>query len=169
MQNGASALSLDVRAEGSTQLLSITNYREERSVYKLKRRESIASSRDSLSTGVDFEAIQEESGPFLVVKVELEGIGISMMNRRLVEVVYFTFGELKIEYTNSPAAQALTVSCGVLQVDNQLQDAHFPVLLQPSPIVRDARNIGALPTLQASVTLLNDSGKRPSGSYDPSL
>lgn len=108
---------------------------------------------------VDFEAIEEGHEPLLVVKLDLEGIGISMMNKRLVEVVYFTLSRLNIEYTNSPISQSITVSCGVLQVDNQLQDAHFPVLLQPSPIARDARNLGALPTLQASAIILNDNGE----------
>jgi vacuolar protein sorting-associated protein 13A/C len=166
IQHGTRALSLDVKADGTTQLLTISNYREDQSIYKLKRRDTMSSIRDTVSSSRDsvtalseFEAVEQDFGPTLIVKIEFEGIGISMMNRKLIEVVYFTFGELKIEYTNSPSAQAVTVSCGILQVDNQLQDAYFPVLLQPSPIGRDARNLGALPTLQASVTILNDNGE----------
>lgn len=90
--------------------------------------------------------------------IDAEGLGISLMNKKLVEVVYFTINNLKLEYTNSAAAQALNVSCGLLQIDNQLHDAQFPVLLQPTPITREARGVGALPTVQASVIILNDSG-----------
>ncbi|KAI5124698.1 hypothetical protein M0805_004304 [Coniferiporia weirii] len=153
LRHNLGALSLDVRANGPTQLLSITSYREETSVYKPRRR--AASRSDSMSTQ-EFEAVQEEVSPSLVVEIDLKGLGISLMNKRLTEVVYFSIQTLRLEYSNSPVAQAVNLSFGTLQVDNQLHDAFFPVLLQPTPISKEARSLGALPTVQASVVVLND-------------
>ena len=146
---------MDVRADGQTQLLSITNYREETSIYKVKRRS--ASQAESVGTQ-EFEPVQEEVPPNLILKAELKGLGISLMNKKLEEVVYFSMQGLNLDYTNSPVAQSVNLAIGTLQIDNQLQDAFFPVLLQPTPISKEARILGALPTVQASVILLNDRG-----------
>lgn len=149
-------MSLDIRADGQAQLLSITNYREETSIYKVKRRS--ASQAESIGTQ-EFEAVQEEVPPNLILKAELKGLGVSLMNKSLEEVVYFSMQGLNIDYSNSPVAQSLNLAIGTLQIDNQLQDAFFPVLLQPTPISKEARSLGALPTVQASVILLNDRGR----------
>ncbi|KAH8120322.1 vacuolar protein sorting-associated protein vps13 [Phellopilus nigrolimitatus] len=156
LKHNSGALSLDVRADGPSQLLSISNYREETSLYKPKRRGTVSRS-DSISTTQEFEAVQEEVPPSLAVDLDLKGLGISLLNKKLVEILYFSIQSLKLEYSNSPVAQAVNLSFGTLQVDNQLHDAFFPVLLQPTPISKEARSLGALPTVQASVIILNDS------------
>jgi vacuolar protein sorting-associated protein 13A/C len=157
---------LDVRAEGEQQVLRITNYVAERSLYKPKRRNTSGSiSRtstlraDSASSSTEaFEAVTEEIAPSLSVKLDLQGIGISLINRNLVEVVYLSITKLLLEYTSSSAAQSLTLACGSLQVDNQLHDALFPVVLQPTPLGKDAGDVAALPTVQASFIWLTDQG-----------
>ncbi|KLO14457.1 hypothetical protein SCHPADRAFT_996578 [Schizopora paradoxa] len=153
------ALSLDVRADGQAQILSITNYREEESLYKLKRQDSgTLSRRSSIATtqGLEFEAVEETVPLSLIFKLEMKGLGISLMNKKLVEVVYLSLRDLNIEYTSSSLLQSVTVSCGMLQVDNQLHDAQFPVVLQPTPIPKDLQKVAALPAVQASVVLMND-------------
>lgn len=77
----------------------------------------------------------------------------------MVEVVYVSMDALKFEYTDSPVAQAVNLSCGTLQVDNQLHDAIYPVVLQPTPIAKESTGVAALPTVQASVIWLKDQGQ----------
>jgi vacuolar protein sorting-associated protein 13A/C len=103
-----------------------------------------------------FEAVLEDVPPTMTFKLNLEGVGVSLINRKLAEVVYLTGLGLKFEYTMSPIAQAVNLSCGSLQVDNQLHDALFPVVLQPTPLSSSAREVAALPTVQASVIWLTD-------------
>lgn len=153
------ALSLDVRAEEKTQILTISDYSEEVSVYKLKNRS--ISRKDTISS-IEFEAVQDVAPPSLAVELKLHGFAISLINRKLIELLYLTFQQVSVEYTNSTTAQSVTLSCQSLQIDNQLHDAQFPVLLQPSPITREARGVGAIPTIQASVVVLNDNCGPPS-------
>ncbi|RDX55846.1 vacuolar protein sorting-associated protein 13 [Lentinus brumalis] len=155
---GTRVVSLDVRADGPRQVLRISNYNAELSLYKPRRRNTASLTRqDSMSSNSQeaFEAVQETVSPVLTVALDLQGVGISLVNRRLVEVVYLSLNTLKFEYATNPVAQSVTLSCGSLQIDNQLHDALFPVVLQPTPISQD-KTVAALPTVQASVIWLND-------------
>ncbi|PPQ64275.1 hypothetical protein CVT24_008413 [Panaeolus cyanescens] len=159
-QGRTKAVSLDVRADGDQQILRITNYNAEYSRYKPRHRSSTATSlvrQDTMSSSTEaFEAVTKEVSPSLSILVDLAGVGISLINRRLVEVVYLTAGGIKFEYTNSTVAQSITFSCSSLQLDNQLHEALFPVILQPTPIPKESSGIGALPTVQASIIWLKD-------------
>ncbi|KAJ2927125.1 hypothetical protein H1R20_g9964, partial [Candolleomyces eurysporus] len=153
------AVSLDVRADGQKQVLRITEYNPERSLYRPKQRSnSMSISRqDTMSSSVEgFEAVTEEIQPLVTFTLDLAGIGISLVNRRLMEVLYITLDQLKFEYVDSSVAHAVNLSCGSLQIDNQLHDALYPVILQPTPLSKDAAGVGALPTVQASVIWLKD-------------
>lgn len=160
--SGYGVVSLDVRAEGQTQVLSISNYSEETSLYKRRPRsgtlDSTAPQRtDTMGSSVEaFEAVTEEIVPSIALTVELDGIGISLINRKLVEVVYLTLKKLKIEYTDSPVAQAVNVACCWIQIDNQLHEAIYPVLLLPMPLPRDGNALEVQPALQASTIVLKD-------------
>jgi Vacuolar protein sorting-associated protein len=157
------AVSLDVRADGHKQILRITNYNPEYSLYKPRNRSNSGSiaRQDTIASNTEgFEAITEEIKPTLTFKVEFAGIGVSLINRKIVEVVYLSMDILKFEYTNSAIAQAVNFSCGTLQLDNQLHDAIFPVILQPTPIPKESNSVAALPTVQASVIWLKDQGER---------
>ncbi|KAI0073133.1 vacuolar protein sorting-associated protein 13 [Panus rudis PR-1116 ss-1] len=156
-RDGTRIVSLDVRADGHKQVLRITNYNPEVSLYKPRKRNTASLARqDSVSSSQEaFEAVQEEVAPLFTFNVDLEGIGVSLINRKMVEVVYLSANGLRVEYSNNPVAQAINVSCGSLQIDNQLHEALFPVVLQPTPIPKDA-NVASLPTIQASVIWLKD-------------
>ncbi|KAJ7169902.1 vacuolar protein sorting-associated protein 13 [Mycena filopes] len=151
-------VSLDVRADGHKQVLRITNYNPELSLYKPKRASSMPLSRqDTISSSTEaFDAITEEVLPTLAFTVDFAGIGISLVNKKMVEVIYMSMLALKFEYTNSAVAQAVNLSCGTLQIDNQLHDALYPVILQPTPIPKGSNGTTALPTVQASVIWLKD-------------
>jgi vacuolar protein sorting-associated protein 13A/C len=153
-------LSLDVRAHKHTHILSITHYHPERSVYKPKGyKPSTFDSLDTIASGVEaFEAMHEDASPTLTLTLECAGIGLSLVNRKLVEVIYISVDALKLEYTDSRAAQTISVSCGWLQIDNQLHEALYPVILQPTPIPRDSSEAAA-PTVQGSLICLKDRGQ----------
>lgn len=152
------AVSLDVRADGYKQILRITNYNAEQSLYKPRNRSASLSRQDTLSGAEAFEAVTEEVETSLSVMVDLGGIGVSLVNKRMVEVIYATIDNFKFEYTDSTIAQAINLTCGHLQVDNQLHEALYPVILQPTPIPKDTSAVGALPTVQASTIWLKDQG-----------
>ncbi|KAJ7181657.1 vacuolar protein sorting-associated protein 13 [Mycena crocata] len=151
-------VSLDVRADGHKQVLRITNYNPELSLYKPKRADSMPLSRQSTISGSSeaFDAITEEVLPTLAFTVDFAGIGISLVNKKIVEVIYMSMTSLKFEYTNSTVAQSVNLSCGTLQIDNQLHDALYPVILQPTPIPKESNGTTALPTVQASLIWLKD-------------
>jgi vacuolar protein sorting-associated protein 13A/C len=152
---------LDVRANAQKQVLRITNYIAEQSLYKPRHRGSSVSvtRQDTASSAADaFEAVTEEVAPTLGITVDLTGIGVSLINKRLVEVVYLIVDAIKFEYVNSAVAQSINLSCGTLQIDNQLHEALFPVILQPTPIAKESAQVGALPTVQASIIWLKDQG-----------
>lgn len=157
MSPGTRTVSLDVRADGPKQILRITNYNPVFSLYKPKHRQSASISRSDTTSSQDaFEAVTEQVAPALSINLDFAGLGLSLINRRLVEVVYLSAKALKFEYSSSDVAQSLNLTCGTLQVDNQLHDAIFPVVLQPSPVAKEANGGAALPTIQASVIWLND-------------
>ena len=156
-------VSLDVRANGQKQVLRITHYIAEQSLYKPRQRgSSVSVTRpDTTSSAADaFEAITEEVAPTLDITVDLAGIGVSLINKRLIEVVYLITDAIKFEYTNSAVAQSVNLSCGTLQIDNQLHEALFPVILQPTPIAKESASVSALPTVQASIIWLKDQGTK---------
>lgn len=108
-----------------------------------------------------FEAVQESVSAVLTVALNLHGVGISLVNKHMVEVVYLSVKDLKFEYANNPVAQTVTLSCGNVQIDNQLHDALFPVVLQPTPVSQESNTtVAALPTVQVSVIWLNDQGEK---------
>ena len=152
---------MDIRAEGLMQTLDISNYEEATSLYKpkqsklqgtLSRQETIGSAHES------FEAVTEEEIPSLNLRLNLAGLGVSLINHGMVEVVYMSLSGLSVEYTRTVTAQALTLSCSTIQVDNQLHDAIYPVALQPSPLPKDQTMTTPPPAVQASVIFLNDQG-----------
>ncbi|KZT30580.1 vacuolar protein sorting-associated protein 13 [Neolentinus lepideus HHB14362 ss-1] len=157
VSQGTRTVSLDVRADGPRQVLRITNYNPVFSLYKPKHRQSTTPSRsDTISSQDAFEAVTEQVTPSFSVNVNFAGIGLSLINRKLVEVVYLSVNGLKFEYSASDVAQALNLTCDTLQIDNQLHDGIFPVVLQPTPVGKEANGGAALPTIQASVIWLND-------------
>lgn len=153
-------MSLDIRVDGHKQVLRITNYNPEQSLYRPKRNNSVSLSRqDTVSSSQEgFEVVQEEAPPSLLVALEFEGIGVSLINKKMTEVVYVSGNTLRFEYADSTLSQSVNISCGNLQVDNQLHDALFPVLLQPTPISKATSGVASLPTIQGSVIWLKDQG-----------
>ncbi|KAF8509808.1 vacuolar protein sorting-associated protein 13 [Gautieria morchelliformis] len=159
-ERGSRTVSLDIRAEGLTQTLDISNYEEATSLYKPTRQSTLSrQDTSSSSSGQEgYEAVTEEEVPSLNISLNLAGLGVSLIDHKMVEVVYISLSGLGLEYTRTMTAQAVTISCSVVQVDNQLHDAIYPVALQPSPLPTGEKMTTPPPAVQASVIFLNDQG-----------
>jgi len=150
-----------VRADGQKQVLRITNYDPDQSLYRPRQRSGSMSvyRQDTISSSAEaFEAVTEKAESSLTVLVELAGVGVSLINKRMVEVIYLVMDAMKFEYNSSSISQSIIVAIGTLQIDNQLHEALYPVIVQPTPIPKESAGIGALPTVQASIIWLNDQG-----------
>ncbi|KAF8873711.1 vacuolar protein sorting-associated protein 13 [Gymnopilus junonius] len=117
-QQRTRAVSLDVRADGSKQILRITNYNPDRSLYRPRQRSS------SMSVARQ-DTISKAASNFALL-FNLAGVGISLINKQMVEVIYLVIDTIKFEYVDSTVAQSVNISCGTLQMDNQLHEALFP-------------------------------------------
>ncbi|KAL6309957.1 vacuolar protein sorting-associated protein 13 [Sparassis latifolia] len=159
---GIRTVSLDVRADAHKQILRISNYDAEHSLYRPKRGSTVSLARqDTISSSQDaFEAVQEEVPPSLTLSLDFAGIGVSLINRRMTEVVYLSLNALTFVYTDSDVSQSVNLCCGNFQLDNQLHDALFPVVVQPTPVSKEANSgassVASLPTVQGSTIWLKD-------------
>lgn len=154
-------MSIDVRAEGPTQAIRFSNYAEDDSVYKIQRRSSEPLSRQQSPTGTRegaFEAVNVEVVTTFSFGVSLEGIGISLVTKKMQELIYASFRGVTAKYTDSTTNYAYDLGVKWIQVDNQLFGGLYPILLYPSVIPKDGKDLEVHPSFQASVIVLKDEG-----------
>ena len=86
----------------------------------------------STGTTVAFpSASQEDDGRLrLHLVVNLARVGISLVSEECRELLYATLAGTSLGYQASRGRDAITLRVGRLQIDNQLQNAAFPVLLR---------------------------------------
>ena len=112
-------------------------------------------STDSIATTA-FETVAVSERANLNVTVELEGIGISVITKRPDELVYLSLRGLKVGYSDYPQYYDAFVDCKWIQIDNQLFGGLFPIILYPTVVPKDGKELESHPTLQASVAILKD-------------
>lgn len=157
---GSGVISLDVRADGPTQTLVLSNYSEEFSNFKLKRQNSTFSRSDTVSSvnskDAGFVAVDVDTNILTAFNLEFEGVGISLINQNIQELAYVSFRGLELHYTESEVTTAVNVICKWIQIDNQLFGGLFPIVLYPTVLPKDGKDLEVHPTLQASVIMLKD-------------
>ena len=155
-------LSIDVRAEGPTQAIRFSNYAEDDSVFKIQRRSTEPLSRTESPSGSKgegaFEAVDVEVVTTFSFGVSLEGIGISLVTKKMQELIYASFRGVTAKYTDSSTNVAYDLGVKWIQVDNQLFGGLYPILLYPSVIPKDGKELEVHPSFQASVIVLKDEG-----------
>lgn len=147
--------------EGETQAVRFSNYDEEDSVFKLQRRnteslsrqESVASSREGVFEAIDVDVVTTFS-----FGISLEGIGISIINKKMQELVYASFRGVTAKYSDSTTNVTYDLGIKWIQVDNQLFGGLYPILLYPSVIPKDGKELEVHPSFQACVIVLKDEG-----------
>jgi vacuolar protein sorting-associated protein 13A/C len=148
-------VSLDVRADGPSQLLVLSKYEAASNAFKPTSRGSL-SRTNTIDSNIAFEAVATDTSVNMTLNLELEGIGISVLNKKMHELVYITFRRLELHYVDTVSSYSASIDCKWIQIDNQLFGGLYPIILYPTNIPKDGKELEAHPTLQASVIVLKD-------------
>ncbi|OAG41339.1 hypothetical protein AYO21_04502 [Fonsecaea monophora] len=146
-------IDVNIVADGPTQTLVLSNYKPSRSLYRQKTGMTSAS-QTSLNQG--FEVKQIESEVNFKAELRLAGIGISLVNSKLKELMYITFREMELKYGDSKLYQTLNFTVKWIQIDNQLYGGIFPILLYPSVVPKTGKEMEAHPIFHTMVTRVKD-------------
>ena len=149
----ARIIDLNIVADGPTQTLVMSNYKPSKSLYKQKSNQA-HSSQSSLAT--NFEVKEPESDITFKAQLRLAGIGISLVNSQLKELLYFTLREIELKYGDSRLYQTINATIKWIQVDNQLYGGIFPILLYPSVVPKTGKEMEAHPIFHSMVTRVKD-------------
>ncbi|KAI9798111.1 MAG: hypothetical protein M1835_004200 [Candelina submexicana] len=144
-------IDLNVAAEGPTQTLVLSNYKQSKSLYKQK---SASSSQSSMAAG--FEVKEMNSDVTFKSQLRLAGIGISLVNQRLRELLYLTLREIELKYSDSNLYQTVQFTIKWIQIDNQLYGGIFPIIFYPSVVPKTGKEMEAHPILHMMVTRVKD-------------
>lgn len=144
-------IDLNIAAEGPTQTLILSNYTQSKSLYKQKSAEA---SQGSIATS--FEVKDVESEVTFKAQLRLAGIGISLINKNMKELLYATFREIELKYSDSLLYQTLNSTVKWIQIDNQLYGGIFPILLYPSVVPKTGKEMEAHPIFHFMVTKVKD-------------
>lgn len=144
-------IDLNIAAEGPTQTLILSNYTQSKSLYKQKSAEA---SQGSIATS--FEVKDVESEVTFKAQLRLAGIGISLINKNMKELLYATFREIELKYSDSLLYQTLNSTIKWIQIDNQLYGGIFPILLYPSVVPKTGKEMEAHPIFHFMVTKVKD-------------
>lgn len=144
-------IDLNIVADGPTQTLVLSNYKQSKSLYQQK---SGQASQGSVATG--FEVKEMDSEVTFKAQLRLAGLGISLVNKQLKELLYLTFREIEIKYGDSELYQTLNSTVKWIQIDNQLYGGIFPILLYPSVVPKTGKEMEAHPIFHSMVTRVKD-------------
>ena len=146
-------IDVNIVADGPTQTLVLSNYKPSRSLYRQKTNATTAS-QTSLNQG--FEVKQIESEVNFKAELRLAGIGISLVNTKMKELLYLTFREIDLKYGDSKLYQTMNGTVKWIQIDNQLYGGIFPILLYPSVVPKTGKEMEAHPIFHTMVTRVKD-------------
>ncbi|KAJ5225571.1 hypothetical protein N7468_006796 [Penicillium chermesinum] len=144
-------IDINIVADGPTQTLALSNFKPSKSIYKQQKGQT---SQSSISTG--FEVKEMNSDVTFKAQLRLGGIGISLINQNLKELLYLTFREIEIKFRESALYQTLNATIKWIQIDNQLYGGIFPILLYPSVVPKTGKEMEAHPIFHTMVTRVKD-------------
>ncbi|EQB44694.1 hypothetical protein CGLO_16538 [Colletotrichum gloeosporioides Cg-14] len=143
-------IDINVAADGPTQTLILSNFRQSKSLYRQKSKSGARTSTDG------FEVKDQETTATFRAQLKLSGIGISLINSQLKELAYVTFRDVSLRYHDAPLTQTVSFSVKWIQIDNQLYGGLFPMILYPSVVPKRAQEVDAHPSIHAMVTRVKD-------------
>lgn len=147
---------LNVVADGPTQTLVLSDYDPEVSLYKLKNNPSQASIASTTAPTEAFSVQDDEGDITLNVNVKFEGIGVSLINRRMQELCYMTWRGIEFNFKTSDLYDTFNIKIKWIQIDNQLFGGVYPIILFPSVVPQTGKEMEAHPTFSSSVTRVRD-------------
>ncbi|RVD82950.1 uncharacterized protein DFL_007357 [Arthrobotrys flagrans] len=147
-------IDINVAADGPTQTLILSNYKQSKSIYKPKTNISQTSMASGSTSG--FEVQEEDGEVSFKAQVRFAGIGVSLINSHLKELAYVTFRGMEFKYNESNLYQTLNLLVKWIQIDNQLYGGIFPILLYPSVVPKTGKEMDVHPSFHTSVTRVKD-------------
>ena len=141
---------LNVIADGPSQTLVMSDFKQSKSIYKQK------SASASASTTAGFEIKDQDADVTMRATLRLAGIGISLVNSQLRELVYVTWRDLELKYTDSKLYQKVALTVKWIQIDNQLYGGIFPLIAYPSVVPKTGKEMEAHPIFRTVVTRVKD-------------
>lgn len=149
--NGINAtFDLSVVADGPIQALIISPYDE---TLNLSETENQPTKQNSTKIT---KKPKDEGKVSLLVKVKLAGLGISLINKQMKELCYISVEGVKLKYRVSEVYDTFTCKLDWIQIDNQLDHCIYPILLYPSVIRRDEKELKERPTFSGSISRVRD-------------
>ena len=118
----------------------------------IKRFESI-SDTNSITDRTSLE--KKEDVEMFSFRVILEGISISIINRKMQELAYVSFKELDISYIEATTIQKLEFTLRWMQIDNQSYNGIEPIFIYPTILPREQNDIFR-PVLLGTLTKSKD-------------
>jgi len=148
-RGGMKVIDLNVVAVGPTQTLEISNYKPSKSLYKQK-------AGTSSSATTSFEVKDQDTDVTFRAQLRFAGIGISLVNRHLRELVYITLRDIELKYSDSAIYQMVNLQVKWIQIDNQLYGGIFPIIFYPSVVPKTGKEMEAHPIFQTTITKVKD-------------
>ncbi|QLL30358.1 hypothetical protein HG536_0A01750 [Torulaspora globosa] len=146
---------LNVVADGPTQALVITKYNPAVSLYKLRSKKT--SSSLSVNSSADgFEAEEEDKNFQKKIMVSLKGVGISLINASLQEILYVYANGLELRYNESDLYQTFSWKLKWVQIDNQLFSSPFENVMYPATVLNTAQEVENHPVISGSISKVKD-------------
>ncbi|KAJ1666119.1 Vacuolar protein sorting-associated protein 13 [Coemansia sp. RSA 1646] len=166
-------MNIEVAAVGPRQVLRLTGYTPENSLYapqlqgvpissgsrvtRTSTMQSTMTRKSSSSADDRFEVVEADEKTKSVFRVGLEGgIGISVINRYSSEIMFATLSDVELKYTDSTSNQTYKLTVKWIQVDNQIYGALYPIVVYPTTLGVAAAGISSPPALQAVVVHAKD-------------
>lgn len=144
-------IDINIVADGPTQTLVLSNFKASKSMYRQQKSQT---SQSSTSTG--FEVKEFDSDVNFKAQLHLGGIGISLINQKMKELLYMTFRDIEVKFKESKAYQTLNTTIKWIQIDNQLYGGIFPMLLYPSVVPKTGKEMEAHPIFHTMITRVKD-------------
>lgn len=142
-------IDINVAADGPTQTMILSNFKQSKSLYRQK-------SRSAGAAAGSFEVKDIDTDVTFQAQLRLSGIGVSLINSQLRELAYVTFRDLGLKYVESPLYQTVSLTVKWVQIDNQLYGGIFPIVVYPSVVPKRAQETEAHPSVHAMVTRVKD-------------
>lgn len=154
-------LAFDVVVEGQAQVVVISDYNEATNVWKVARKSGPGAPiqrSDSYSSLGDagFEPTTVDPITSVSASISLEGFGVSIIDKRMRELVYASFRGIDITYEENQLQREYGIVICWIQLDNQLNGALFPVLLHPTDLSADPKAVETRPNLQVQANVVKD-------------
>lgn len=143
-------IDLNVVADGPSQTLVMSDFKQSKSIYKQK------STSASASTTAGFEVKEQDADVTMRATIRLAGIGLSLVNRQLRELVYVTWRDIELKYTDSKLYQKVAATVKWIQIDNQLYGGIFPLIAYPSVVPKTGKEMEAHPIFRTVITRVKD-------------